>query len=156
MTSPGEAPTGPGQEDDVAAYGRDDAAAEGPAEEWWLPSSRRTVLTIAVVVGLATGVLGTVVHRSQPPLGLILALTAVVSGTVLVRALAGLLGVAVAGGTLLLVTQLLSTVRRGGDIIVADDGLGYGWLLGAVVAVAVVVFLPGGWFASRPHDPGES
>ena len=36
-------------------------------------------------------------------------------------------------------------------LLIASDAVGYAWLYASVVMCAVVAFLPGRWFASRPR-----
>lgn len=115
-----------------------------------LPHGWPFSLPLAVAASLAVALLGTVVHRAAQPWGVLLALAAALSGAVLARALAGAAGLVAAGGVLLLVTQLASALRPGGDILVAGDAVGYAWLYGSVGAVAVAAFLPARWFAADP------
>lgn len=126
----------------------DDALAvpPSPSLDETLARSRSITIPVCLVTGLVVGVLGTVVHRAVPPWGLAVVLLTALSAAVLARALAGGLGLALYGGALVLVTQLMSQLRPGDDAIVASDGLGYAWLLGAVLMCAVAAFLPARWF----------
>jgi len=117
-----------------------------------LAAGRVVTWPLCAVAGLLVGVLGTAVHRAVSPWGLVLALLAALSGAVLARALAHGPGLAIYAGALLLVTQAMSQVRPGGDVVVAGDGLGHTWLYGSVLTVAVAAFLPARWFG-RPARP---
>lgn len=116
-----------------------------------LPTGWQASLPAAFAVGVFVALLGTVVHRAAQPWGLLLALAATASGAVLARGLAGGAGLTAYGGGILLVTQLASSYRPGGDVVIASDAVGYAWLYASVVMCAVVAFLPGRWFASRPR-----
>jgi hypothetical protein len=130
----------------------DGTGAKGGGERpapllWGLPTGWPFSLPLALAAGFAVALLGTVVHRAVSPWGVVLALAGALSAGVLARALAGGMGVAAYGGALLLVTQLASTLRPGGDVLVAGDVVGYLWLYGSVATAAVVAFLPARWFA---------
>lgn len=117
-----------------------------------LPTGWLVTLPLSFVVGVLVALLGTVVHRAAQPWGLLLALAATVSGAVLARGLGGGAGLAAFGGGLLVITQLASSYRPAGDVLIASDPVGYAWLYASVVMCAVVAFLPAGWFASRRED----
>lgn len=114
-----------------------------------LEAGRAVTWPLCAVAGLLIGVLGTAAHRAVSPWGLVLALLVTLSGAVLARALAHGAGLAIYAGALLLVTQAMSQVRPGGDVVIAGDGLGHTWLYGSVLTVAVAAFLPARWFG-RP------
>jgi len=105
----------------------------------------------ATALGVFIGLVGTVLHRSSVPWGLVLCLAAVASSTVLVRAWAGL--PAVVGYALgwLAAVQVLSLTGPGGDVLVpGSDVLGYVWGLGGMVVIGVAAFLPSRWFRDAP------
>jgi hypothetical protein len=115
---------------------------------------RLTLHGLAVVLGIAAGVLGSFVHALRLaglPVGLLcgLALTA----TVLVAA--GLAtgsrsgAVAAAAGWFLPVL-LLSAPRPEGDLVVSGSALGYLWLVGGTIVAGVAVAWPYGR-ARRPE-----
>lgn len=142
---PGEGLEGPTGEpgDHPTSSAPDDAP---PSLDGLLASGRAVTWPLCVVGGLAVGVLGTVVHRVASPWGLVIALLAALSGAVLARALAQGTGLAIFGAALLTVTQLMSQLRPGGDVVIAGDGLGHAWLYGSVLTVAIAAFLPARWF----------
>ncbi|MFC7023334.1 hypothetical protein ACFQHV_09310 [Promicromonospora thailandica] len=115
----------------------------------------RTILRtlLAVLLGVVLGALGTVVHRygGDPwyP-GLVLALALTVAAGVLARAWAGygtLLGFGVGWVG---IVQALSLPGSGGDVVVPAGVLGMVWSYAGVALLAVVAFLPAGWFADVP------
>lgn len=95
-----------------------------------------------LVLGLVVGALGTAVHRSYPPAGIILALAATASLAVATRSLMGWSGLlsAVIGWAALV--QFLALGRPTGDVLIAGDPLGYSWLLGGILALFVGLLLP--------------
>ncbi len=103
----------------------------------------------SAVLGVVVGVVGTGVHRLDPPSGLLLALGVVASAGVLVRAWAGGRGMLVLGGALLLTVAAMALPGPGGDVLVAAQPVGYAWYGGALV-VALVGLLPRRWFSDRP------
>lgn len=102
-----------------------------------------------VLLGVVVGLVGTGVHRLNPPVGLVLAYLAVASAAILVRAWAGSRGLVVLAGSLLVTVLAMSVFTPGDDVIVVRDGVGYAWLGGAVI-VALVGTLPRRLFSDRP------
>jgi hypothetical protein len=105
----------------------------------------------ALALGVLIGVVGTVLHRSSVPWGMVLCLLSVLSSTVLVRAWAGLPAVAGYAVGWLVAVQGLSLSGPGGDVLVpAGDPLGYVWGLGGMLVIGLAVFLPSRWFRDAP------
>ena len=104
-----------------------------------------------VALGLLVGVVGTGVHRSQPPFGVGLALLAVLAAAVVARAWAGWLGVLGFGLGVVTTVGVLGSRGPGGDVLVAADAVGYTWYAGALL-VMVAALLPGRWFSDRPLE----
>lgn len=104
------------------------------------------------VLGLLVGAVGTVMHRSTPPWGLLLCVALVLGAGLLSRAWAG--GVALggfAGGMFLSVTTLART-GPGGDVLVpAQQGIGWAWVLAAAAALVVAALAPRGLFRDEPR-----
>ncbi|GII99653.1 hypothetical protein Slu03_20310 [Sediminihabitans luteus] len=122
----------------------------------------RSLLQVLVVVlcclllGVAIGALGTVVHRKHVldwfPLGIVLALAATLTAGVLSRAwgrMSGLLGYGVGW---LVVVQLMALEGPGGDVLIPSvDKIGYVWSYAGLAIVAVCAFLPSQWFSDEPR-----
>lgn len=114
-------------------------------------SHRVTQWAAATALGALIALVGTVLHRSVPPLGMVLCLAAVLSSTVVVRAWAGLPPVIGYAAGWLAVVQAMSLTGPGGDVLVpAGDWLGYVWGLGGMVVIGVACFLPSRWFRDEP------
>lgn len=103
----------------------------------------------ALVLGAVVGVVGTGVHRAERPLGLALALLAVLLTGVLTRAWIGWSGMLAAALGTMAVVGVLGATGPGGDVLIALDPIGLVWYFGAA-AVAVAGLLPRRWFADRP------
>jgi F0F1-type ATP synthase assembly protein I len=105
----------------------------------------------ALVLGLLVGAVGTVVHRSTRPWGLVVALLAVLAAAVAVRAWSGwvaLVGLLVG---LFAAVQVLASTGPGGDVMMpASDAYGWLWVGGAVLVPVLVGAAPRSWFADTP------
>lgn len=99
------------------------------------------------------GVVGTGVHRAQPPWGLLLALLCVLSAGVLARAWTGRAGLLAVALGVFAAVSLLGGPGPGGDVLVALQPVGIAWYVGALVVV-VVAFLPRRWFVDVPVASG--
>lgn len=105
----------------------------------------------AVALGAVIGAVGTVVHRSTRPWGLVLALLLVLVAAVTTRAWAGLLATVGLLVGLFVVIQVLSSAGPGGDVLVpASDGYGWTWVGGAMLLPVLTALAPRGWFADVP------
>nr|WP_297424659.1 hypothetical protein [uncultured Actinotalea sp.] len=101
------------------------------------------------LLGLVVGVVGTSVHRVEPPWGLLLALACVLSAGVLARAWTGRAGLLALALGVFAAVSLLGGPGPGGDVLVALQPVGIAWYVGALVLVAVA-FLPRRWFSDDP------
>ncbi len=104
------------------------------------------------LLGLVVGVVGTSVHRAQPPWGVLLALLCVVSAGVLARAWTGWTGMLALALGVFAAVSLLGGPGPGGDVLVALQPVGVVWYLGAL-AVLPVALLPRRWFSDDPRAP---
>lgn len=107
-------------------------------------------LATCLLLGLVVGTIGTVMHRSIAPWGLVLGLAVVVSAGVFARAWEGWSGsLAFAAGWFVAV-MVLWQVGPGGDILVpALGGWGNIWILGGAVALGLPLMVPSRWFEDR-------
>ena len=126
-----------------------------PALSW--STIGKAVLTL--VLGVVVGLMGTVMHRSIQPWGLVLSLLLVLAAAVTARAFGGLItwiGFALGLGTAILA---LSQTGPGGDVLVpAGQKIGLVWLVGAGIVAVVAMLLPRAWFSdtplpARPREP---
>jgi peptidoglycan/LPS O-acetylase OafA/YrhL len=112
----------------------------------------------SVLLGVVVAVVGTGVHRANQPWGLVLAYLTVVSAGVLARAWGRASALAAYGLGLLAMVLAMAFWGPGGDVLVADQGIGYAWVA-APALVLVVALLPGRLFSDRPmvrrQDPGQ-
>jgi hypothetical protein len=116
------------------------------------PPRRRAVVgraVLALLLGAAVGVIGTVAHRAEwagLPTGLLMALVLTLSTAVLCRAWSGTVTLLAAGVGWLVAVQVLAASGPGGDVLVPAQAVGYVWTYGGLVLVAAVAFLPRSWF----------
>ena len=105
----------------------------------------------ALVLGLAVGAVGTVMHRSTRPWGVVVCLLLVLAASVAVRAASGWiasLGLLIG---LFASVQVLSGHGPGGDVLVPADGaIGWVWAVGSLVVALAVALAPKAWFADVP------
>ncbi|MBO9570272.1 MAG: hypothetical protein J7503_15810 [Cellulomonas iranensis] len=103
--------------------------------------------------GLLAGAVGTVMHRSIRPWGLVLCLALVLAVALTTRAWAGWPAYVAASVGVLVAVQVLSSEGPGGDVLVpAGDGWGWAWVIGAVVALGSVALVPRRWVEDTPPD----
>ncbi|MFC4613797.1 hypothetical protein ACFO3K_03660 [Cellulomonas algicola] len=104
------------------------------------------------VLGLVVGAVGTAMHRSVPPWGVVLCLLLVACAALLSRAWGG--GVAVAGlaGGMFLSVTTLARSGPGGDVLVpAQQGIGWVWVVGAAGVLILVALAPRALFRDEPR-----
>jgi F0F1-type ATP synthase assembly protein I len=105
----------------------------------------------ALVLGALIGAVGTVVHRSTRPWGLVVALLAVAAAAVAVRAWSGWVAIIGLLIGLFAVVQVLASTGPGGDVMMpASDAYGWLWAGGAVLLPVLVAAAPRSWFAETP------
>lgn len=113
----------------------------------------RTVLRAlgALLLGVLVGAVGTVMHRSTRPWGVVVCLLLVLAAAVVVRAWGGwVTSVGLLVG-LFGSVQVLSGRGPGGDVLVPADGMiGWVWALGTLLVAVAVLLAPRAWFADVP------
>jgi hypothetical protein len=124
---------------------------------WWRPLA-------CGAGGVALGAAGTLVHAAtwtigpwqDAPLGIVLAGAAVAALALTARAWAGYWGmVAVALGAFA-VTQAMSAVGPGGDVLIPARPVGYAWLILAGALPVAVAFAPRRWVADGGEGPAAN
>ncbi len=136
---------------DQRAAGADSTRAAG-TPRLHAPRSRTGLAATAVVLGLASvgvaalsGVVSRLIYRTDQfsvPWGLALGVAASASIVLIARILSRGLGFAAAGGWII-GTGLLLAGRPEGDYLLAQDGLGLGYLLASVAVVISVASFGG-------------
>lgn len=116
---------------------------------------------LCVVLGLVVGAVGTVMHRVVVtdhllPVGIVVALLAVLAGGVLARAWTGWAGVAGYAIGWVVAVQVLASEGPGGDLLVPNQTVGLVWVYGGMAVVGIVAFLPWSWFSDRPLRSGAA
>lgn len=108
----------------------------------------------ALLLGAVVGATGTVMHRSEAPWGMVLALALVLCAAVAARAWGGWVTFIGYAGGMYFIVQLFAQVGPGGDVLVpAGDSLGWWWIIGSGLAVAAAAFAPRRLFDDTPRAP---
>ncbi|MGY4643504.1 hypothetical protein [Cellulomonas sp. URHB0016] len=108
---------------------------------------------VALVLGVVVGTVGTLMHRSAQPWGVVVCLVLVATAGVVARAWGGwpTLGTYAVG--VLAATQLLAREGPGGDVLVpADQAIGWVWIAGSVAVLVIVAAVPRRLFLDAPTD----
>ncbi|MHA7133953.1 DUF6113 family protein [Oerskovia turbata] len=113
---------------------------------------------LCVLLGLVVGTVGTVMHRVVVtdhllPVGIVVALLAVLSAAILSRAWTGFAGVVGFAVGWVVAVQVLASKGPGGDLLVPNQTVGLAWVYGGMIAIVIVAFLPSSWFSDRPVRP---
>ncbi|MFH5824331.1 hypothetical protein [Georgenia sp. AZ-5] len=117
------------------------------------PPGSTPLLLASGFLGLVVAVCGTLVHRWEGydlPAGLLLALVAVAVGAVAARATGDAPGAVAYGLAGLLASQAMTYLGPGGDVLVTDEPISFGWLIGLPLVTALVALTPPSWYADRP------
>lgn len=105
----------------------------------------------AVLLGVVAGAVGTVLHRSTRPWGLVVGLLLVLAVAVASRAGGGRIASTGLLAGLFVAIQVLSGRGPGGDVLVPAAGaIGWVWAVGALAVALAVTLAPAAWFADVP------
>jgi hypothetical protein len=108
----------------------------------------------ALLLGVLVGSLGTVMHRSIPPWGVVVCLTLAFVAAVTVRAWAGFVPLAGYAVGLVVSVQVFTRTGPGGDVLVPDgQAIGWVWVIGSIAVTIAAALLPRGLFDDRPRPP---
>ena len=109
--------------------------------------SRLGPLATCLLLGVVVGAVGTVMHRSLAPWGLVLGLFVVLGAATFTRAWQGGSGTAGFAAGWFVTVLVLWQGGPGGDLLVPDLGpWGTVWILGGAVAAAAPLLAPSRWF----------
>lgn len=107
---------------------------------------------VTFVLGVVVGTLGTVMHRSIQPWGVVLCLVLAFAAAVTARAWGGLPALAGYALGLLVSVQVLAQQGPGGDTLVPDgQAIGWVWVLGSIGVTILAGILPRPLFDDRPR-----
>ena len=109
---------------------------------------------LALLLGVVVGVVGTVMHRSMMPWGVVACLALVFTAGLAARAWAGLVTLIGYAIGLVGIVQILAMRGPGGDTLVPDGQvIGWVWVLGLIAVTVLVGVLPHRLFDDRPRPP---
>jgi len=97
---------------------------------------------VLAVAGIVTAMVGASAHRSIAPFGAILSIVLVVAMALFARSWKNWAGIGVCAGLWAVTTALLSLEGPGGSVLIAQDALGYSWLIGGTLAIMIVSMVP--------------
>ncbi|MFV0253036.1 MAG: PIG-L family deacetylase [Beutenbergiaceae bacterium] len=112
---------------------------------------RVVAMLCAVLLGLLLASVGTAFHRSDAPVGVVVALTAVAAGGFLARTVAAGRGALLYALTVAVVVFSMTYLRPGDDLLVTNEPISMIWMLGALIASGLVALAPARWF--REDEP---
>ena len=117
---------------------------------------RLSTAAAGLVLGVVVGTLGTVMHRSIEPWGVILCLALAFAAALTARAWAGFGALAGYAIGLVVSVQVLAQKGPGGDVLVPDgQAIGWVWVLGSIAVTILAGVLPRGLFDDRPRAPRQ-
>ncbi len=99
-----------------------------------------------LIFGALIGLIGSLMFRSVPPWGLVLACATLLAASVLARAWAQTAGVISLGVGWIVMVQILALEGPGGDVVIAAQPIGYVWVYGGIVFILAALFAPRAWF----------
>jgi len=99
-------------------------------------------IIVSALLGAAVAIVGAVSHRSIPPYGVVLSVLLVLMAVLFVRAWGSWTAVIAYAVPFVLLTYVFTREASGGSLLIAADGLGYGWLYGSTGAIVCACVLP--------------
>lgn len=104
----------------------------------------KVVLGYAVLLigGVITASVGAVAHRGFPPLGVALCVIMVAMGAAFARTWLGWAGLGLFAGAWMTMTFVWALEGPGGSVLIVQDALGIGWLVGGAVAIVAAAVVP--------------
>lgn len=113
----------------------------------------RMVMTsfVFAFAGLLSALAGTSVHRVGDTWGVALAIGLVFAGSVFARVTANWIGLAAYAAGLFVLLALFAGPGPGGSVVIADDAVGYAWMLGSAAAALLPAALPRKWIVATPR-----
>lgn len=97
---------------------------------------------VILIGGIVTASVSAVAYRSIPPIGLIGCVVMVLLASLFARAWLDWNGFATYTLTWLAVTFVWALEGPAGSVLIAQDALGVGWLVGAVIAIIIASVIP--------------
>lgn len=92
--------------------------------------------------GIIVASVGAVAHRGNAPLGVILCVAMVALGATFARTWLSWLGLGLFAGAWTAMTFVWAMEGPGGSVLIVQDALGVGWLVGGALAIVVASVLP--------------
>lgn len=112
---------------------------------------RALEIFVSAVLGVIVAIVGGIGHRSIPPLGVALSVALVLVSAIFVRTWGGWSAVIAFVVPLVALSFLFTRVGPGGSLLIAGDGLGYGWLYGASGAIVLACLVPAQMLGGGRH-----
>lgn len=97
---------------------------------------------VLLIGGLIVASVGAVAHRAYPPIGVVLCVAMVVLAATFARTWLSWLGIGVFAGAWMTMTFVWALEGPGGSVLIVQDDLGIGWLVGASLAIVAAALLP--------------
>lgn len=114
-------------------------------------AARGGVLILCLALGGVLGAIGTLVHQSLPPIGVVLALGTVGVYLAGLRAWASVRGPAAAGTLGVALVSALLALPWGGNLLIPANAVGYLWTFGVPLVALLVLAWPNTAGFSRPR-----
>ncbi|MFN3867190.1 MAG: hypothetical protein ACK4MD_10835 [Demequina sp.] len=98
--------------------------------------------TVLLFGGIITASVGAVAHRGYPPLGVVLCVIMVALAGTFARTWLGWGGLGLFAGAWITMTFVWALEGPGGSVLIIQDALGVGWLVGGSLAIMVAALMP--------------